>query len=232
MTIVDPHPIPGEQLFAISSDGPILPRNLLSQDVAAVPITEYYVHLSNTLEIFDQVIDFDRNARRNPTPKDAGSDYKPTRQQAVSHNSAIAAERLRGEARQEFYMAYGITALQASDLIPATDVEFVAKKAYDSFTMRFAGHHKFDARFKARKLWGGLLHRHLNPNEDTLHQETAEETKREAGPGLSTREKLIILAEAEDAGFLPTTNEEKNMVVTYLDYIRNPDTSRPCFFLH
>lgn len=42
-------------------------------------------------------------------------------------------------------------------------------------------------------------------------------------PGLSTREKLIVLAEAQDAGFLPTTNEEKNMVMTYLDYIKNPD---------
>lgn len=216
---------PSEELFLDSRVGLELPNDLEAEQLGAVPIVERYVHLGNALDMADRVLDLDHLANLHPIPKNASQDFVPTKNQSISRNAAKAAEKMRQNTRLEFYQAYGVNALIASGVASKEDIEKEASKNYDKFTMRFAGKHKFDARYKAGKAWRGLLNQHLQ-----IQDEVAESTPKISNQevmveqeGLSTREKLLVIAEADDAGFLPTTNEEKNLVVTYLDYIKNQD---------
>jgi hypothetical protein len=216
---------PSTQLFLDSRIGVELPRDLEAEQLGAVPIVERYVHLSNVLDMADEVLALDRLARLYPLPKNAGRDFVPTKQQAISRNAAKAAEQMRQNSRLEFFQAYGVNALIASGVSSPEDIEKGASKNYDRFTMKFAGRHRFDARQKAGKAWKNLLSQHLHIQDETAEPETTSGNQEAIveHEGLSTREKLLILAEADNAGFLPTTNEEKNMAATYLDYIRNED---------
>ena len=212
---------PQEQLFISTNSGMNINRDLDVQQQGAVPIAERYAHLLNVLDLHDAVPSYDQIARLHPLPRDVDANYKPTRQQAISRNAAITAEQMRARARAEFYEAYGLTAMLAANAMPNSDAELMARKAYDAFTRRFAGTHKTEQRSKSRTLWTGLLKGMVMPNEVSEEPADAVPTaaKADAEHGLSTREKLIILAEAHDAGFLPTTNEEKNTATAYLDYI-------------
>jgi hypothetical protein len=211
-----------EEMFAISVTGEAIPRDLRVQDLGAVALDERSIHLINVLSMFDRVLELDRVARLYPIPKNPEADFVPTRQQAISRNSAKAAEQMRQASRSEFYTAYGVNALAAVGVVTTEEAEQEASKSYDRFTMRFAGKHKFRARSKAQEVWKNTLKQRQQVDSVVYDIEvTADATIEEKNAGLSTREKLIILAEAEDAGFLPTTNEEKNMVTTYLDYVNN-----------
>lgn len=215
-----------EEMLAVSNSGLAIPRDLEAQDMSAVPLNERYIHLSNVLKMFDRVVQLDYIARQNPIPKNVSDDYKLSKQQAMSRNSAKAAEQLRGESRAEFYKAYGVVALASGDS-PASseEIEREASKEYDRFTMRYAGPHKRERRKEKREFWESLLKQRTETDSFTpdtpILLDNEDHNEEQKQPGLSTREKLIILAEADDAGFLPTTNEEKNMAMTYLDYIKN-----------
>ncbi len=217
--MIESFPRPEQERLFVASGNIIIPRDMGAVEQVAVPLIERYSHLNNVLEMFDRVVELDRIGRLNPVPKNVDIEYRLTKQQATSRNSAESAMNLQSEARQVFYRAYGLVALQEGD---PGQIETEAGRTYDRFTMRFAGKHKFKARQKARELWSDLLNQHMGVGADRPNvQEPVEVPEVEKVPGLSTREKLIILAEAENAGFLPTTNEEKNMVVTYLDYIKS-----------
>lgn len=206
-----------EELFISTVNGWTVVRDVDAQQQGAVPMSEHYAHLINALTLHDDVLEHDRKARLYPMPKNPEAGYKPTREQSISLNAAETAEQIRADARGEFYGAYGLTAMKALE----DSSELKAGKAYNAFTKRFAGAHKAEKRQQAREKWSSLLGSLIGVNTDSVADDkaTTNESKEPIEPGLSTREKLIVLAEAHDAGFLPTTNEEKNTATAYLDYL-------------
>lgn len=62
--------------------------------------------------------------------------------------------------------------------------------------------------------------------KDKVAQKTNDESRENKGntmDALTDQEKLQTIAEDERAGFIPTTNLEKSLVLTYLSYLDNPD---------
>lgn len=225
MSTLEPHSQLSDHLFVVTHNGEFLNTDFDAQQLGAVSVPKMYAHLANIQDLYIEEYEFNQKAKANPLPKNAGTDYVPTRAQSIALNAGIAAERLRQQARGEFYEAIGVSAMLATGLYSDEFVMSNAAKSYNLFTRMYKGRHRVGELAAATDKWRSNLDFFTGRVESVAEQPSDTPTSTLEGEaheaGLSTREKLLILAEAEHAGFLPTTNEEKNMVLTYLDYIKN-----------
>lgn len=63
----------------------------------------------------------------------------------------------------------------------------------------------------------------LRPHAMVADKKSSTELAYEEAPTLNTRDRMLAISEDVRAGFLPRSNAEKNKVLTFLDYLDNPD---------
>lgn len=148
------------------------------------------------------------------------------------------AERKKGyfqrQARWEFARAFGLFALVDSGM-EAEEARASVREDFVDFIQRFGDVHKTSQRNRLRDdladniriMQDEVTHRRrakaqLAPKPQPPAPEELEETA-ELEDQLDTPARLRAISEDPRAGFLPTTNREKNQVIAYLDYLDNPD---------
>lgn len=146
-------------------------------------------------------------------------------------------QTLAEEAKRQYFTALGYYAvLDSAEVTDITPYEREANQHWTIFQARFRSLRKTQAReaeiasltTKLEELNHSrtLFNREYGLRPHAPSKAKVRRTIKEPEPikrTLSTRERLVAIREDPRAGFLPTTNREKNQVLTYLDYLDNPE---------
>lgn len=205
---------------------------------AVVNLEEHRLHQLNALSLFGAIIQRERfYGYQEAVAKERYGDNAGR----VLAGSLANRNRMVEEAREEFYRSIGFFAVEASAAaFPEFDVEAYraeAKQEWVVFMARYRSENRSGRRHTyMQELLQGTSAEEVKRNQATFNRaydlrpyisekdqrRIATETGKEY-PLLDTRERLQALFDDPRAGFLPTTNREKVMVFTYLDYLDNPD---------
>lgn len=159
---------------------------------------------------------------------------------AVVLGAARKGVELKRQAELEFARATGHFELVDSGLVPKRKASALTGRLLEEFKSRYDGHPNYRANFDYRRQLAaevrGLtadpetdvsefnrrhnLRPHKPQKAKTPTTATAEE--RVKLDQLDTREKMAAILSDPRAEFMPKTHREKNLVMTWLDYLDNP----------
>lgn len=228
---------PGQEALIIANPetGDFAVRDLGEE--LAVNLEERRLHLLNALSLFSAI-----NQRENfYSYQETAAQYRyKDRAEQVLEGSRRNRDSMVAEAKQEFGYAIGYYAVAGgAHLFPEFDMAGYKKQAERQW-MQFQARYRSSDKSVARRDYKlELRQQHydetnrrqtefnrahdLRPHiSDKDSKRIRQETGKEY-PILSTRERLQAIYDDSRAAFLPTTNREKNTVMTYLDYLDNPD---------
>jgi len=214
-----------EQLFLLGPSEVVIPSSFV--DSGSVDIIERAVHLRTTIDLLAQV-----NIRdgflRSPKAQRSYGDKK----EAVVEGVKRRAHEYQVAAKYEFLRAFGADQL-IDDQTKSFDTKEELRASFESFAKGnndttnesdnvsiYGLRDKIDSNIQ---YWVSAANRQ---NEDRPHEDSKKLTIEDGGGGdgrLSTQERLTAIHEDPRAGFLPTTNTEKNFVLSMLDYFDNPE---------
>lgn len=212
-----------EPLFLVDADQHVVEPG---QDPYSVDLAERAIWLGRALDDIAQATIRDAFAGNEQARRKYGG-----RADAAAQGAIENAAKFRQDARFAFERGAGYIAL--IDVAPMSKTDELRAEAAKSFRNFAEGVGDESGKKKSIKLIREELQRSIlfgvtNQNrakgerphkpEDLFSEAEAEDER-----GLPTREKLILIAEDPRAGFIPTTNHEKNLVTTYLDYLDNPE---------
>jgi hypothetical protein len=147
---------------------------------------------------------------------------------------ASAEENLREKAEMDFKRAFGLFAIEASGLANVKVVTGWADAAYNRFKALYSHPGQpytksraelldfLEARVRAVQAARTTENRAQSRRPYKLDEETAKPALK-VPETLDARARLHALNRDPRAGFLPASNNEKNKVMAFLDYLDNPD---------
>lgn len=197
-----------------------------SQD-PAVGLVERNLHLQNVLSMFAHISQINGMQKAMQTPHRAEIDqrYNGAATQVTERMLAGIGKPVL-VAKWEFARAFGLFDIE--EVIDIGDAKSMALESFGSFHRQFGPAYRVQERnamlqkleHNTKLIQDGvtLANRKagLRPHKPT--EKAAGETE----PQLTTQQRLQAIVNDARAGFMPTTNDEKNMVLGFLDYLDNP----------
>lgn len=183
------------------------------------PLVEHDIHLQNTLNLYSAINSQDGFLQKAGT----AASYK-------SYNVAGARanrDTMVKHSELEFQRAFGLFAIEGFGRANMTVVSEWCEASHNRFRALYSHRRQAPAR--------ALLYESLRDRVTTAQSRTTIQN-RELGlrphkqqpaatisEELRTVERLEALRDDKRAGFLPTTNNEKNYTLAFLDYLDNPE---------
>ena len=229
---------PGQEELLVTNPetGDIIVRDLGIE--LAVNLEERRLHLLNSLALFGPIAQRETFYSYQQT---IAEERYGARAPQVLEGSRRNRDAMVAEAKQEFGQAIGYYAVVGSaHLFPDFDLEAYKKQAERQWTV-FQARYRSPDKAAVRRDYKLELQRARRTNEVNREQaafnrahdlrphiseKDSQRLKHLTGkeyPVLSTRERLQAIYDDPRAGFLPTTHREKNTIMTYLDYLDNPE---------
>jgi hypothetical protein len=200
--------------------------NIPIEPYIGVGIVERSIHLQNTLRLLGRISQLEglqlasATERRFQLEKNyAGS------LDIVLHNSRLRRVATTEEAKAEFGEAFGRNVANELTSIPPSITDAHVKAGYESFFKDYGGAAGAEAREKKLiQLVRAevMLAAAVGPTVQTLTETDTVKSSQEL-KDLDTLGRLRAVQEDPRSRFLPTSNLEKNMSITYLDYLDNPE---------
>ncbi len=229
---------PGQEELLVTNPetGDIVVRDLDME--LAVNLEERRLHLLNSLALFGPISQRETFYSYQQT---VAEERYGARAPQVLEGSRRNRDAMVAEAKQEFGLAIGYYAVVGSaHLFPDFDVAAYKKQAERQWTVfqaRFRSSDKAAARrdYKLELQRTSRAHEvnreqaefnrahDLRPHISSKDSQRLKQLTGKEYPVLSTRERLQAIYDDPRAGFMPTTNREKNTIMTYLDYLDNPE---------
>lgn len=201
-----------------------------NEDSSSVSLIDHHLQQLNALSLFGAI-----NQREGFIKQREGAEARYGERAAAALEGAKQnRDALEAQARDEFYRSIGLFAVEETvEMIPGTNIAEYrsdAQRRWNIFQARYRGaHHVLERNAYGRRLRDEItmLQSQHNRTEGIRPHMPDKERAEQPGhhqlpPKLPTRERLQAIHEDPRAGFLPTTNEEKNTVLAWLDYLDNP----------
>ncbi len=212
--VVDVQP----ELFVASGDL-IQARDFSNEEAVAVPVIERDIHLIGVasafakMNIIEGMVKASHGPGRKTLEERYGKGVDSVVLRAQSKHGALL-----GAAREEFDLAFGYALVEA-----AGDKAVLRKSAssYSDFS------HQFKKDKDARDTFIGRMRDNVRLLQDAETAKNRQEGLRPHSANnedqkLSSRQRLEAILQDPRAGFLPATNREKTTVISFLDYLDNP----------
>jgi hypothetical protein len=199
----------------------------------AVPIVEHYIHLQNVITYLGKVSGYEGLVKYDNASIAGNQTHMPEPMRInVEYQRAQAA----GNANTSFALATRSQTLEGSfNKKEIREAEALDSQLFSEFMKKYYGiRHYVEAQAYRRKLVNNV--RILQQAPQTLYnreqglrphavseQATAPAIVDSAERQLNTQGRLRAIKEDSRAGFMPTTNREKDQVIAFLDYLDNPD---------
>jgi hypothetical protein len=215
-----------EQMFVAVGDQ-VQPRDFAESEFPAVDLIERDLHLQNVASYLGQMSQTEGLVKASHTPHRVILDKRYSDEAGkVVANAQERARKVRTTAKWEFLRAFGATDLGESDEPEASQRELAGE--FSKFERTYGHSHDAVARHgfaerlrnnvKSMQLAFTVANRQAG---ERPHKSDKSRAKAEQ-PKLSTQERLEAVFDDPRAGFLPTSHREKNLVLTFLDYLDNP----------
>ena len=232
-----PGAVQGELIIVAAQSGQMRPVDFsnvseaTSESWPTMPIVERNIHLQNAVTYLAAVSMRTGFIERDNADIAADRTHAtPAMRQGVEARRAEFAKK----ARESFVRATGNEAMVAAGIKTEKELEPLNRQMFSDFIKRFYGtRHYKEAQAYRRRLISNNLALELvdqtktNRTQNLRPHAPAKKIKGEAKLSvvetLDTPERLRVIVADPRAGFIPTTNREKNQVLTFLDYLDNPE---------
>jgi hypothetical protein len=223
-----------EPMIVASEEGHLQVRDFQSEATMSVDLIESTLHLENTIRIIGRI---SRNSGIDPAMHTAEREriiafYGERGADRVASGAAAKIPEMQLQAKWEFARAFGRFAMEDAGM-DAETAKQMTREEYELFDSEFAGPVKeperkaFLKKLKNRVLviqQGVTLRNRTAGNRPHKRDAEIAAESTEDRPAFmpSVQDRLRALHEDERAGFLPSTHQEKNVVLSWLDYLDNP----------
>lgn len=197
------------------------------QQDPTVGLVERNLHLQNVLTMFAHISQIKgmQQAMQTPHRTEIDQRYNGAATQVTERMLAGIGKPVL-VAKWEFARAFGLFDIE--EVVDTSDAKRMALESFGTFHRQFGPAYRVQERnamlqkleHNTKLIQDGvtLANRKagLRPHKPTEKVAGKEE------PQLTAQERLQAIVNDARAGFMPTTNDEKNMVLSFLDYLDNP----------
>jgi hypothetical protein len=204
---------------------------------AYVDFEERRMHELNALSLFGAI---NQRERFYSYLQDAAAERYGDKAKNVLEGARRNRDLMVREAEDSFYQSIGLFQVEATAYLFAgfniDDYRRDARRQWTEFQAKYRSENRVYARnAHRRELLAGVSASDVNQEQATFNRQhnlrphisdKDQAAAAKAGteyPLLSTRERMVAIQDDPRAGFIPTTNREKNMIMSYLDYLDNPE---------
>lgn len=220
---------PGENQGSLLVQSPTTSAEYLNtpnEPYIGVDIVERSIHLQNTLRLLGRISQLEGLQAASTTERreQLQVDYAGSLD-IVLHNSRLRQVAATEEALGEFGKAFGREVANERTSIPPSVTDAEVEAGYEKLAGKYGGAAGAKARdnklielVRAEVMLAAAVGSTVQPVEEAETVRPPQELKE-----LDTLGRLRAVQEDPRSRFLPTSNLEKNMSITFLDYLDNPE---------